>query len=272
MRSYTGLTVLLFALALGACKDKPAQTPVADEVEPVKPVQEAEPADAPKPVSHTSSVPGMETQLLVDQKIPQVTLAVTAPKEDEILPSGDFEIAFEVKGYRTGHEIGQHVHAIIDNDPYIAHYDVTKPLKIEGLAEGTHTLRAFPARHYHLALKEGDVFQLVTFHVKKKSDDWTFDPTKPFLTYSRPKGSYAAEHAKELLLDFFIQNAELGKDSKVIYGVDGEETELLEWKPVLIGPLAVGEHTITLKLVDMKGQLIENGGFNNTTRKITITE
>lgn len=268
------LALVSGGLFLG-CKDDPAPTekPTPDEPtveDPAKDEPAAEPEASPPP-AHSSAIPGTPNQLMVDQKIPEVTFKMTAPKDGETLASGEkVEVKFDVANYRTGREIGQHVHIILDNEPYHAHYDASQPFTLENVSEGTHTIRAFPARHYHLSLKEGDVFEIVTFHVGKKSEDFKFDPKKPYLTYSRPKGEYDAEAAKNLLLDFYVQNATIGKDAKVMYGVDGKEQELTEWKPILLEPLGPGEHQISLKLVDMKGNLIENGGYNNTTRTITV--
>ncbi len=264
---------VLVGCSLVACKDD--QTP-KEEATPEAPVKEEpapeEPAAAPADAKpHSSAVPGTENQLMVDQKIPEVSFKLVSPKDGETLASGDkVTVQFDVKNYRTGKEIGQHVHIILDNEPYAAHYDANEPFTFENVAEGTHTIRAFPARHYHLSLKEGDVFEVATFHVGKKSEGFAFDSKKPYLTYSRPKGSYSVDAAKNLLMDFYVQNATLGKDAKVVYGVNGTEKELTEWKPILLDPLPAGEHTITLKLVDMEGNLIENGGYNNTTRKITV--
>lgn len=262
--------VLVAAALLVGCKDDetPKEKPTTEE--PVKEEPKEEPAAKPAP-AHSSSIPGTENQLMVDQQIPQVDFTMSAPKDGETLESGEkVEVKFDVKNYRTGKEIGQHVHIILDNEPYKAHYEAGEPFVFEGISEGTHTIRAFPARHYHLSLKEGDVFEVATFHVKKKSEDFSFDPSKPYVTYSRPKGTYSVESAKNLLLDFYVQNVELGEEAKVVYGVNGEEKELTEWKPVLLEPLSPGEHEITLKLVDAEGNVIENGGYNDTTRKITV--
>ncbi|MFP4600008.1 MAG: hypothetical protein ACOC9J_02450 [Persicimonas sp.] len=271
--------VLAVALSLGAlvgCEKKadeePTEEAVAEPAEETPDEQQPEPgADEQKP--HSSAIPGTENQLEWDQDVPEVALEITAPAQDEVLESGDeVTTEYKVTNYRTGKEIGQHVHVIVDNEPYIAHYEANEPLVLEDLEPGTHTLRVFPARHYHLALKEGDVFKTRTFHVEERSEDFDFDDSAPYITYSRPKGEYDSEAAKELLLDFYVTNVELGDDARVIYGVDGEETELTEWKPVLLPALEPGEHEITLKLVDGEGNLIENGGYNDTTRTITVTE
>lgn len=272
------LLVIALSVSLAACEKKdeePTEEAVAEpaEEETSEQQEQAEPAAADTQKPHSSAIPGTENQLEWDQDVPEVSFELTAPKDGEVLDSGaEVPVEFSVTNYRTGKEIGQHVHVIVDNEPYIAHYNANEPLVLEDLEPGTHTIRAFPARHYHLALKKGDVFKTITFHVEEKSEDFKFDPSKPYATYSRPKGTYDVEAAKNLLLDFYLTNVELGDDAKIVYGVDGEETELTEWKPVLLPALEPGEHEITLKLVDGEGNVIENGGYNNTTRTITVTE
>lgn len=254
--------------AQGEAAQASDESPAPDSTDPHAGHGAAHKAPAP----HSSAVPGTENQLMWDQDVPDVRMEVTSPQQDEVLESGDqVSVTFDVTNYRTGEEIGQHVHVILDNNPYIAHYQADKPLVLEDVAPGTHTLRVFPARHYHLALKEGDVFKTVIFHVEEKSEAFAFDPQKPYLTYSRPKGTYSVEAAQELLLDFYVSNIELGDGARAVVTInDGEPMELTEWKPVLLAPLGAGEHQINLKLVDADGNLIENGGFNNTTRTITV--
>jgi hypothetical protein len=269
--------VLAVALCLGVigCEKKEDTAPTEEAVaEPAEEAEEAEqPAATAEQKPHSSAIPGTENQLEWDQDVPEVSLEIVSPAQDEVLDSGDeVTTTYKVTNYRTGKEIGQHVHVIVDNEPYIAHYEADEPLILKDIEPGTHTLRVFPARHYHLSLKKGNVFQTRIFHVEEKSADFAFDSEKAYITYSRPKGSYGAEAAKELLLDFYVSNIELGEDAKVVYGVDGQETELTEWKPVILPALEPGEHEITLRLVDGEGNVIENGGYNDTTRTITVTE
>lgn len=222
---------------------------------------------------HSSDIPGTANQLGWDDDIPEVNFEITSPKEGATVKKADAKeltVEFDVENYRIGKRIGQHVHFVLDNQPYQAHYESGKAEIFEDLEPGTHTLRAFPSRHYHLSLKKNRPFDTVVFHVGEKSDDVSFDPSKPYLTYSRPKGTYPADAAGQVMLDFYISNVELGDDAKVVYSVDGEKRgTLTEWKPVVldIGP---GEHEVNLKLVDGDGNLIENGGYNDTTRTITV--
>lgn len=272
---------LALAVSSAACEKKQDDAPTEEAVaQPAEkeagedaPAKKADPgANADKDMKpHSSGMPGTMNQLEWDQDVPDVTLDVLTPKADEVLKSGDeVSVSFSLTNYRTGKEIGQHVHVILDNDPYIAHYDASEPLVLKDVAPGTHTLRVFPARHYHLSLKKGEVFKTIVFHVEKKSEEFGFDSSKPYVTYSRPKGTYKAAAAKQLLLDFYVSNAELGEDAKVQYSVDGKQTEVDTWEPVLLEELAPGEHKIELKLVDMDGKVIENGGYNDTKRTITV--
>jgi hypothetical protein len=221
---------------------------------------------------NSSGVPGTANQLTWDQDIPEVDFEITNPEGGATVEGGELEVEFSLDGYRIGPEIGQHIHFVLDNQPYRAHYNDGEPIVYEDLESGTHTLRAFPSRHYHLSLKKGKPMDTVVFHVDEKSEDFSFDPSKPYLTYSRPKGTYSAKAAENLMLDFYVSNVELGDDARVVYSVDGEKQgELTEWKPVLMS-LEPGEHKVNLKLVDGDGNLIENGGYNDTTRTITVEE
>jgi hypothetical protein len=220
---------------------------------------------------HSSSIPGTQNQLLHDDDVPDVQFKLTSPEQGETLDANEVSVEFDLKNYRVGKEIGQHIHMIIDNKPYVAHYEDGTAEVFKDLEPGTHLIRAFPARHYHMSLKGAETFDMKVFHVKEKSTDWSFDPEKPLLTYSRPKGTYSREAAKNLLLDFYVTNVTLGEDAKVVYSVDGEKQgELTEWKPVLLPELSSGEHDITLELVTPEGEPIKNGGFNKTMRTITV--
>lgn len=232
--------------------------------------KEAEDESKQQP-AHSSSIPGTQNQLLHDDDIPDVQFELTSPEQGETLDGTKASVEFDLKNYRIGKEIGQHIHIIIDNKPYVAHYEDGTAEVFTDLKPGTHLVRAFPSRHYHMSLKGENTFDMKVFHVQEKSEDWTFDPEKPLLTYSRPKGTYSQEAAESLLMDFYVTNVELGEDAKVVYAIDGEkEGELTEWKPVLLPELSSGEHDVTLKLVDGEGNLIKNGGFNETTRTITV--
>jgi hypothetical protein len=221
---------------------------------------------------------------------------------------------------------GNHIHVILDNQPYEAYYDTTQPFELRNVTEGKHTLRVFPSRPWHESYKNEGAFQMVEFTVKGGGDaskptttkdgqtmaaptkspaamaaspktavanssasptparegkDFPpskagdVDPTKPLLTYSRPKGEYKGEDADPIMIDFWLSNARLQGDGgtfRVRYTIDGGEARFIDkWEPVWLSGWITGKHQVKLELVDKDGNLVDNGGYNSTTREITVT-
>ena len=103
------------------------------------------------------------------------------------------------------------------------------------------------------------------------------DPKKPLLTYSRPKGEYKGEDADPIMIDFWLSNAKLkddGGDYEVRYSVDGGPSHFLDKRePIWLTGWINGKHRVTVELIDPKtGNVVDNGGYNSTTRDITITK
>ncbi|MCZ6602431.1 MAG: hypothetical protein O6952_05440, partial [Planctomycetota bacterium] len=133
---------------------------------------------------------------------PEARLKILSPKEGETLISQEVSVTLSLQGFETQGQTkgaaekglansakGQHVHIIVDNGPYMACYDPTKPFPIGTLEQGTHLIRAFPSRSYHESVKTEGAFATVTFHVVKETTA-PIKTTDPLLTYSRPKGEY----------------------------------------------------------------------------------
>lgn len=101
------------------------------------------------------------------------------------------------------------------------------------------------------------------------------DMAKPLLTYSRPKGEYKGEDADPIMIDFWLLNGKLQGDGgqyRVRYTIDGGAAQYIEkWEPIWLKGWTAGKHTIKLELVDKDGNLVDNGGYNSTTREITVT-
>ncbi len=164
---------------------------------------------------------------------------------------------------------GQHIHVIIDNEPYMAKYDTTFRV---GVTPGEHTLIAFPSRSWHESVKNPGAVVARRFSVGEQPAEWSFDPTAPTLVYSRPKGEYAGKDAAKIMLDFYLLNVELSPDGyRVIASVDGEVLDTLDaWVPYFITGLENGEHTIGLKLIDADGNEVQNGPYGTIERTITV--
>ena len=76
------------------------------------------------------------------------------------------------------------------------------------------------------------------------------------------------------MIDFWLLNAKLqgeGGDYRVRYSVDDGEAKFLEkWEPIWLSGWISGKHRVKLELVDKAGNVVDNGGYNSTTREITV--
>lgn len=167
---------------------------------------------------------------------------------------------------------GQHVHLIVDNEPYRALYDLDSGIELGDLSPGHHVLRAFPSRQWHESVKSPEAFAWTHFFVEDTMGGSTFDPEAPLLTYSRPKGAYEGSDADSVMVDFYLTNAELGPDAHSVRLTvdDSLSFSITDWSPHYVLGLADGEHTFRLELLDADGTLVA-GPFNSTERVITVS-
>lgn len=210
------------------------------------------------------------------------SLSMTSPEEGMVSEGNSVQFDFGVENYELGAQTqearmglansdkGQHIHLIVDNDPYSAHYE---PGFTKEFPTGHHYAIAFLSRSYHESVKNEDaykVFQFVT-GTGDQDDPRMMDLDQPMLFYSRPKGSYSGETAKEILFDFYLHNAELSADGYSVLTTinDSLEFEFDTWQPYIIEGLPAGENTIQIQLVDASGTPI-NSEVNSVTRTFTI--
>jgi hypothetical protein len=102
------------------------------------------------------------------------------------------------------------------------------------------------------------------------------DRSRPLLTYSRPKGEYAGAEADPIMIDFWLTNAKLTGDGgqyRVRYSIDGGSPRFIDrWQPLWLTGWTGGKHSVKLELVDANGNVVDNGGYNSTTREITVVK
>lgn len=168
-------------------------------------------------------------------------------------------------------EGGQHIHFIMDNQPYIPLY---KPENEVKLKKGTeHYLMSFLSRSYHESIKEKKAFVLNHFEITKEGKYQELkSPKTPMLFYSRPKGEYDGKDTKAILLDFYILNTHLSeKGNKVKAEINGKTFILNHWQPYKIEGLPLGENKVKLTLVDASGKPFK-GANTSIERTIVLKE
>ena len=269
-----------------------------------------------------------------EQDQAQPKLKIISPANNSTINGSTVEVKLDLSGDLKGYMPhkdpatgkGNHIHVILDNQPYEAYYDTSQPFELRNVAEGKHTLRVFPSRPWHESFKNEGAFQLAEFMVKgggdaskptttkdgQKMADATkspaktagtpnvadanssasptparegkdsgpsnagaVDPTKPLLTYSRPKGEYKGEDADPIMIDFWLSNAKLQGDGgtfRVRYSIDDGEAKFIDkWEPIWLTGWISGKHRVKLELVDKDGTVVVNGEYNSTTREISVT-
>jgi hypothetical protein len=247
------------------------------------------------------------------------TLKIVSPAKDAVIEGTKVEVkldlAGDLKGYMphkdpaTGK--GNHIHVILDNQPYEAYYELGQPFELRNVVAGKHTLRVFPSRPWHESYKNDGAFQLVSFTLKGGGDaskptttnngqtmannnaspattparegkDFAastagnVDLTKPLLTYSRPKGEYKGDDSDPIMIDFWLTGAKLkgdGGEYRVRYIVDDDEPKFIDkWEPIWLAGWINGKHTVRLELLDKDGKPVDNGGYNTTSREINVVK
>ncbi|MEM6522534.1 MAG: hypothetical protein AAGF85_06320 [Bacteroidota bacterium] len=209
------------------------------------------------------------------------TLTMTSPDKSP-LDTGAVSFDFIVENYELGAQTtdaptkglansgkGQHIHLIINNDPYSAHYE---PKFEKELDEGSHILLAFLSRSYHESVKNPNAFAIRQVTVGNPEEVEEVDFEAPHMFYSRPKGTYSGEDTKNLLLDFYLLNVSLSPDGyRVRATIDDQEFMIDEWAPYQLEGLQLGEVSVKLELLDAEGNNVP-GPFNTVERTVTLTE
>ena len=253
---------LLLALTAVSCSDSGSKTntntSTAKNSNSSKSSPTETPADA-KPMG--AGAPGFYT---IGEDADAV-LKFTTPQDEQVISGNSIAPTFSITGFPIYKDAergrGQSIHVVLDNQPYYSDYNASEPFKpadgaFDNLKEGLHTLRAFPVREWHEAIKkeDGSCFAFHTFYVKSKSGG-TIDKTKPLLTYSKPEGEYRWRgDTRGVMIDYYVSNARIGQgDYKVRYAInDGKPQLLSRWdaKWIKWEELSPGEFTIVMDLVD----------------------
>ncbi len=309
--------LLLSMLAIGACEPAAQNTNTTATTTATPPAaQELKVVPRPQSIADMMKQRGEQDQA-------QPAVRIVAPAKNAVINGSTVELKLELSGDLKGYMPhkdpatgkGNHVHVILDNQPYEAYYEIGQPFELRNVAEGKHTLRVFPSRPWHESFKNDAAFQMVTFTVKgggdaakpttasngqtlaspakspassasptpakegkdfAKSNAGEVDATKPLLTYSRPKGEYTGADTEAIMIDFWLLNGKLqsqGGDYRVRYTVDDGTPGFLDmWEPIWLSGWTAGKHTVKLELVDKSGQVVDNGGYNVTTREINVVK
>ena len=198
----------------------------------------------------------------------------------EIVKSGKkYNFSFDINNYDLGIQTkkefdydlansakGQHIHFILNNGPYSAHYDQNFDYE---LPDGNNLVLAFLSRSYHESVKNSDAYVLTQI-----GDSNKINLESEFLFYSRPKGTYEGLDTEKLLLDFYLVNTKLSATGNKVkltikQGTFTHQFLIDSWDAYYIEGLDKGDVTIKLELINNEGDLIETP-FNPSERVVTL--
>ena len=193
--------------------------------------------------------------------------------------NGEINFNFNVENYELGAQTanakenglansgkGQHIHFVLNNGPYSAHYNSNFDKTLD---QGNNVILSFLSRSYHESLKNTEAFSLIQLNTKEQKED-SIDLSSPLMFYSRPKGIYEGDDTKKILLDFYLINTGISPEgNKVRATINGEEFLIDEWVPYYIEGLPLGDVIIKLELLDSSGNLIKTP-FNPVERKVIL--
>jgi len=271
------LTVIAALLLVAACgtseqTEEPAETPTATE--------DAPPAAAADPPTSWEKG-GLKVYTLENSPEYQgASLTYQSPTDLSEVDTGAIPFSFNVENYELGAQTanagenglansadGQHIHLILNNGPYSAHYE---PSFEKELDPGHYVALAFLSRSYHESVKNPEAAALIQFSVGDADEYEPVDVSAPHMFYSRPKGVYKGDDTKKLMLDWYLFNTTLSPaGNKVRAVINGVEFVFTRWVPYVIEGLPMGEVTIKLELIDKEGQVVP-GPFNSVERTVTL--
>ena len=188
--------------------------------------------------------------------------------------NNEYTFSFDISNYQLGDQTinniesqlansgkGQHIHFIVNNGPYSAHYTNNFNKKLNS---DNNVILAFLSRSYHESVKNPNAFILTQIGENK------IDLNNEFLFYSRPKGTYKGKDTEKLLLDFYLINTAISPNgNKVKATINDTEFIITEWAPYYIQGLPKGEIKIKLELINSEGKLIDSP-FNPSIRTVNL--
>ncbi|WP_342342677.1 hypothetical protein ACOWPH_15875 [Anabaena sp. PCC 7938] len=266
------IMTLLLVLTLSSCVEKAGSQEVSLEQQD----RSSQISKVSRQFSETAP-PDIIQELRSSLEVYQPQVTILTPQPNEVLKDNTVTVRLQVKDLPIFKDpkwqLGPHLHVILDNQPYIAVYDLSQPLILPDLSAGTHTLRVFASRPWHESFKNEGAYAQTTFHLFTKTDDNNPDPNLPLLTYSRPNGSYGAE---PIMLDFYLTNAPLHivseenledsmSDWRIRCTINDESFILDRWQSVYLKGFKPGKNWVQLEFLDNQGNPVKNV-FSSTVR------
>jgi hypothetical protein len=191
--------VALFTAACAPADNANSNTTATTNVAPpttATPAQTLSEVERPQKVKDQMTARGAQ-----DEAKP--SLRFVQPREGASVSGSTVKVQLALSGDLKGYQphkdpatgMGNHIHVILDNQPYEAYYNLGEPFELRNVTEGKHTLRVFASRPWHESYKNDGSFQMVSFTVKGGGDATKPTTTAAGQTVADNKNASAARNA-----------------------------------------------------------------------------
>lgn len=244
--------------------------------------------------NQATSLPVMkkiETEVLESNGIQLVSVAspqFEKAKIEMVNPStsvneGMVDFEFLVENYELGAQTedastkacanaakGQHIHLILNNEPYTAHYEANFQRE---LPAGNYTALAFLGRSYHEGIKTKDAHVFAQFTVGEPEVKERVNLDQEHIIYNRPKGLYKGADTAQVMLDFYLLNTTISESGNTVRVTINNAAKFMisQWQPYFIKGLKRGTNSIKLELLGPDGKIIP-GPYNVVERTIIVED
>ena len=271
MRSLAILFAVTFAVPVSLA-EPPAPPVQAEEAPRAEEPPKPEPYAAPRTNHPLKPAHAVDARWSKDAK--NIEIQILEPGPDQVLKGDKVAVKVNVGGLPLAKEApGHHLRVSVDGQPPRDWYAATdNPLELEELADGVHSIRVFAVTPWGEAIKVANAFAAVSFYVgTAKPQPDPIDFKAPTLSANHPTGVYKNMASHVVLIDFFLAGATLSDTGhKVRVLLDDQKPWLItHWAPVQLKGLKVGEHRISLTLLDGAGRIVP-GPYNRFEHTFTI--
>jgi hypothetical protein len=161
----------------------------------------------------------------------------------------------EQRGVQTTNK-GQYIHINLDNSLHLHSNDGNVTAKIP---DGSYRMGCFLVRGYHESVKGAKAGNFTRVEIRNNTIYKSEALAEVALFYSVPMGDYSRKKSADILLDFYLANTNLAPNgNKVEVKINANEPILLDrWQAYLLKNLPLGQHKISLRLLDRQGKAID---------------
>ncbi len=212
----------------------------------------------------------IQRSITVEQPVPAVnapTVLISNPVDGGSITGSSVSIAFSVQN-ATLAVGGVHLTLNLDNGPTMYLYGLT-PYGWSNIAAGTHTIRLRLVDANHVPLANSEASDSMTFSVGGGSTTAPPPTSGSMVTVISPVS--ASTVSTNTTLKFSVQGVKLSTSSYHLHVRldNGSTWHVYSTDPLYLKGLTVGQHKVTLQLVDKNHALVSgSGAYAETTFKV----